>query len=72
MRTIARPLTALLLCLPVLALSLGCETLDKVLSNADRPQASIVGASLSDLNAQSATLDFDGDIRNPLLTLKQI
>ncbi len=65
MRTIARPQVALLLCLPVLALAVGCETLDKVLLGADRPQASIVGASLSDLDTQSVTLDFDVDVRNP-------
>lgn len=43
----------------------GCETLDKVLNSVDGPQASLAGASLSDLSTQGATLDFEVDVTNP-------
>lgn len=64
MRTLARTLiasAALLLVLP----SLGCETLGSVLKGLDKPQASIASARLSDLDAQSVTLDFDVEVLNP-------
>lgn len=65
MRAIATPIFAVLL---VAALSIpfaGCETLDKVLESADGPQASLAGASISDLSVQGATLDFEIEVINP-------
>ncbi len=41
-----------------------CSTLDKLIGE-NRPSASIVGARLSNLNAQSATVTFDVSVDNP-------
>ena len=67
----ARPsiLIALLALFSLLA-SPGCETLDKVLSNVDGPQASLAGASLSDLSTQSVTLDFEVDAGSAKKTIE--
>ncbi len=42
----------------------GCSTLDRMLGE-QRPDASIISARLSDLNAESATVTFDVRIDNP-------
>ncbi len=64
MRQLART-AALVFCIPAFILSTGCGSLDTILNSADGPQASLARASLSDLDAQSVTLDFEVDITNP-------
>jgi len=65
MRRLPRTARALMLALPLLILAPGCETLDKVLKGVDGPQASLTSATLSDLDTESVTLDFDIDVTNP-------
>ncbi|MFI4898529.1 MAG: LEA type 2 family protein [Phycisphaerales bacterium JB059] len=64
MRTLARTLIAFA-ALALLLPTLGCETLGSVLEGLDKPRASIASARLSDLDAQSVTLDFDVEVLNP-------
>ena len=50
--------------LPSLLIS-GCQMLQSVLSQAQKPTAHVVGVSLSDLSLQSATLQFNVQVDNP-------
>lgn len=57
----SRILALLMSCL----LAAGCESLSEIVTSADRPAASVVGASLSGLTLDGADLDLDLEIDNP-------
>jgi LEA14-like dessication related protein len=48
--------------------SLGCEAMQSVLADMDKPTARVMGVNISSFNAQSATLDFDVSVNNPYQT----
>jgi LEA14-like dessication related protein len=59
-----RFLARIIIFLAPFSLLLGCSSLDKLLGE-QRPEASIVGANLSSIDAESATIVFDVEVNNP-------
>lgn len=54
--------------LAVAACNIGCEAMQSVLADMDKPSARVIGVNVSSFNAQSATLDFDVSVNNPYAT----